>query len=74
MNYIIRYKCLKREKALALLLREATHFVHNLLYANPGHPRKDIQTVVLSIDNNYEQCAVTEDNVIHINDEYIAGL
>lgn len=65
---------LQRDNSLTLLLMEATHFVHNLLYANPSYPRKHIHTVVLSIDNNHKESAVYEDNEIHINSEYIADL
>ena len=43
-----------KEKDLTLLLMEANHFVHNLFYANPSHPRKYIHTVVLTIYNNYK--------------------
>lgn len=73
VEYVVVGKAIGGDKVLSLLLMEATHFVHNLLYADPRYPRKDIHTVVLSIDSNYTDNAVTEDNVIHINSEYITG-
>ena len=60
------------EDQALILVKQTSDFIQNVLYSNPKYPRKKISQIVLSIDN-YTKFAVSEENVIHISDEYIVN-